>query len=98
MLGFNLWKVSGQSMSPQIPSGSFILTFIRLPLFSGAKLVFRHTAYGLIVKTLIKAEKSGLLWCQGESSSSVSVEQIGPVTKSQVLGCVLWVFRPNQPR
>lgn len=98
MLGFNLWKVSGESMSPQIPGGSFVLTCKRLPLFSGAKLVFKHASYGLIVKTLIKQEKSGLLWCKGESTSSVSVEQIGPVAKSQVLGCVLWVFRPSHPR
>lgn len=95
MLGFNLWKVTGESMSPQIPNGSFILTFNNFPLFSGAKLVFKHASYGLIVKTLVKTDSAGLLWCQGESSASVSAEQIGPVAKSQVLGRVLWVFKPS---
>lgn len=95
MLGFNLWKVTGQSMSPNIPDGSFILTCKKLPFFSGVKLVFKHATYGLIVKTLIKKDKAGLLWCQGESAASVSVEQIGPVAKSQVLGSVLWVFKPS---
>lgn len=95
MLGFNLWKVKGESMSPHIPDGSFILTFRKLPFFSGVKLVFQHATYGLIVKTLIKKDCSGLLWCQGESSTSVSVEQIGPIAQSRVLGSVLWVFKPS---
>lgn len=96
MLGFNLWKVTGESMSPHIPNGSFILTIRKFPVFSGLRLVLKHAAYGLIVKTLIKKDSSGLLWCQGESSASVSVEQIGPIAKSRVLGSVLWVFRPSR--
>lgn len=95
MLGFNLWKVTGESMYPQIPNGSFILTFNKWPLFTGAKLVFKHATYGLIVKTLIKKDQKGLLWCQGESQTSVSTGQIGPVASSQILGSVLWVFKPS---
>lgn len=82
-------------MSPLIPNGSFILTCKWLPLSIGSKLVFQHSVYGLIVKTLIKSDNSGQLWCRGESDASVSVEQIGPVSKSKVLGRVLWIFKPQ---
>lgn len=80
-------------MSPLIPSGSFILTFNKLPKRLGRQIVLKHKRYGLIVKTLCKIDNKGTMWCQGESHSSVSVEQIGPVAKQQVLGFVLWIFK-----
>ena len=83
-------------MSPQIPNGSFLLTCNWLPLKSGNRLVMKHASYGLIVKSLVSQDDSGNLWCRGESESSVSVEQIGPVEKSKVLGSVLWTFKPDQ--
>lgn len=96
MLGFKLWKVEGESMSPLIPNGSFILTCRWLPLVAGSKLVIQHATYGLIVKTLVKSDDSGKLWCQGESESSVSAEQIGPVERVKVQARVLWIFKAQQ--
>lgn len=97
MLGMKIWKVRGQSMAPIIPPGCFILATKWLNLFPvrvGQRLVIDHPKYGIIVKTVACVDKNGLIWSKGENMESLPVEQLGPVSKQQVLGRVIRIFKP----
>lgn len=97
MLGLKIWKVHGHSMEPIIPQGCFILVsrWLRLlPIKAGHKLIINHPRYGLIVKTVALIDRNGFIWSKGENAASVSVEQLGPVDKGQVIGRVIRIFKP----
>ena len=96
MLGFTFFKVRGNSMSPNIPNDSYILAsrwFVGCFLGEGKKILIQHNTYGLIVKTVALIDHHGFIWLKGENSQSISVEKIGPVDKTQVIGRVLSVFK-----
>lgn len=98
LLGLKIWKVEGASMAPIIPAGSFILATKWLSIFpirEGHRLIIDHPRYGIIVKTVAMVDKSGFIWSKGENIESVSVEQLGPVNKEQVLGRVVSIFKPE---
>lgn len=93
-LGFKFWKVSGHSMFPKIPQSSYILVnqwvkFWRIK--PEQTILFNHNDHGVIIKTVALIDRNGLIWCKGENLSSLSVEEIGPVSKKQILGKVLMV-------
>lgn len=96
MFGFKICKVQGQSMAPIVPDGSFVLVnhwLNRLPIKTGQQLLIKHPEFGDIIKTVAVIDHNGLIWSRGENAASVSVEQIGPVNKSQVISRVLHVFK-----
>jgi nickel-type superoxide dismutase maturation protease len=85
-------------MAPVIPSKSYILVakfLLVFPVKEGQQLVINHPEYGVIVKTVALVDKSGFIWCKGENTASVKVEQIGPVGKQQVVGRIVKIFKPE---
>ncbi len=97
-LGIHFCKVRGVSMAPRIPEHSyiFIVPWLRfLPLKEGDMLKVFHPKYGYIVKSLAKIDRNGLFWLKGWHKSSIPVEKLGPVGKSQVLGKVFMIFPPK---
>ena len=85
-------------MEPDIPRDSFILVvnwFMLFAIKEGQQLVIKHHKYGVIVKTVALVDKSGFIWSKGENLTSLPVEQIGPVDKSQILGRVIHIFKPE---
>ncbi|MEI6894701.1 MAG: nickel-type superoxide dismutase maturation protease [Colwellia sp.] len=98
MFCFKLWKVRGQSMTPVIHEGSFILVtklLLLFPVKEGQRILIKHPEYGIIVKTVALVDKNGFIWSKGENKKSLSVEQIGPVDKEQVLGRIIGIFEPT---
>lgn len=96
MLGFTFFKVRGDSLSPHIPNESYILSsrwFVGFFLGEGKKILIQHSTYGLLVKTVALVDHHGFIWLKGENYQDVSVEQIGPINRSQVMGRVLSVFK-----
>lgn len=93
-LGFKIWKVTGHSMFPRIPQYSYVLT-IHWFWFKKIKpkqtILINHTQYGLIIKTVALIDRNGFIWCRGENASSMTIEQLGPMSKNQVIGQVLKV-------
>lgn len=95
---FKIWKVKGHSMAPVIPSGCFVLVvrrFYFLPLRQGQRLVINHPKYGAIVKKIALVDRNGFIWSKGENAQSLSVEELGPIDKSQILGRVVYIFKPQ---
>ena len=98
MFGFQICKVSGISMSPKIPENSYVFVVPWLKLFKlkeGTLLKVLHPKYGYIVKSLAQVDRNGLFWLKGYHKSSLPIERLGPVNKSQIEGKVLWVFQPK---
>ncbi len=97
-LGFKIWKVTGHSMFPRIPEFSFVLVnhwFNFRRIKPDQTILIRHNQYGLIIKTVALIDANNFIWCKGENSSSIAVEQLGPVSSNQVVGRVLSVFKKN---
>lgn len=85
-------------MSPRIPDKSYVLvnTWIRLfKLKLGEDVLFKHPSYGQIIKTLSHEDKKGFYWFKGENKQSVSMAEIGAISKKQILGKVCLLIRPN---
>lgn len=98
MFGFKIWKINGGSMAPVIPAGSFVLTSKwsqLLPVKEGQRIVIDHPVFGIIVKTVAVVDRNGFVWSKGENHESLPVEKLGPVNRSDILGRVMFVFRPE---
>lgn len=96
MLGWQIAKVNGLSMSPRVPDNSFVVVcswFNFLPIKVGQVLKFNHPKYGELIKTVSAIDKYGFLWFCGENEHSISIEEIGPVNKNQVSGKVCLICR-----
>jgi len=93
--GLKLWKVTGHSMFPRIPQHSYVLAWEWATLQkvkTKQTILIDHPRYGLIIKTVAIIDKNNLIWCKGENAASLSVEQLGPVSKKQIIGRVIKVF------
>ena len=99
--GLKLWKVTGHSMFPRIPQHSYVLAWEWATLQkvkTNQTILINHPRYGLIIKTVAIIDKNKLIWCKGENASSLSVEQLGPVSKKEIIGRVIKVFiKPLTP-
>ena len=83
-------------MSPRIPQCSYVLVnhwfnFWRFEV--DQTVLISHAQHGLIIKKIALIDRNGFIWSKGENSSSISVEQLGPVNKSQIIGRVLMVIK-----
>lgn len=86
-------------MAPVIPPGCFVLVtrlFRFLPIREGQQLLINHPSYGVIVKTVTFIDRNKLVWCKGENEHSVSVVEIGPVRRHQIIGRVIKIFKSNE--
>jgi len=93
--GLKIWKVTGHSMFPRIPQHSYVLASLWYnfkKIKPNHTVLINHPKYGMLVKNVAIVDKNNLIWCKGENASSISVEQLGPVSKQQVIGRVLKVF------
>jgi nickel-type superoxide dismutase maturation protease len=87
---FNLIKVQGESMAPQLHEGDFVFIsrFYR-NLMIGHLVVVDHALYGTIVKKILHIAPDGQLWLGGENNQSLQSERIGWVSPRRVLGKVI---------
>ena len=95
LFGLKIWKVTGHSMFPRIPQHSYVLVihwFKFRKIKPEQTILINHPKYGRIIKKVAIVDKNDLIWCKGENSSSITVEQLGPVSKAQVIGQVIKVF------
>ena len=93
-LGFSIFKVEGNSMSPTIPDQSYVLARQAQSLITKESLlIIDHMDYGKILKKLVKVDENKKLWFEGENFSSISKEMIGPIKSENVVGKVVFVVK-----
>ncbi|OFC72008.1 S26 family signal peptidase [Alteromonas confluentis] len=88
-----LFKVSGCSMEPTLPAGTFVL--VRRILFGYPRVndlvVFRCALRGIMVKRVLSTEPGLGMYMAGDNiAESISCEDIGWVHRNQILGKVIW--------
>lgn len=96
-----LLKVSGDSLSPTYHDGDFVL-IAKIPFFfnsiqPGDVIAFHHAAYGTMIKVIKDVTADGnQITIAGTHINSVDSIQLGPISRSTVIGKVIWqIKRPN---
>ena len=91
-------KVTGDSLSPFFLEGDFVVVskipfFLRQPR-SGDVVVFRHPAYGTMIKRVERLSPGGEeVYVVGEHPLSTDSRQFGPLPRSALRGLVIWHIR-----
>jgi nickel-type superoxide dismutase maturation protease len=92
---FQILKVTGESLSPFFVQGDYVLVvkipFLLRRLKPGDVIVFRHPAYGVMIKALERFSDDGQdLFVLGSHPDSNDSRSFGPVPRRWVTGKVIW--------
>jgi phage repressor protein C with HTH and peptisase S24 domain len=90
MLAF--YRVQGDSMSPVLFDGDFVLTSNFLKVHENSLVVVKHSQFGVLVKR-VKALGSKRVLLEGENNDSLSSNQMGWVERDKILGVVLKMIK-----
>ena len=94
MLKVSIHRVVGDSMSPTIRDGSFVLSFFSNNMKIVPDRIYRlaHPQFGSIVKRLSFKDADGNFWFKGDSKNSTSQKKIGAIKKEQINGRIWLVI------
>ena len=93
LMKLKLFRVSGDSMSPQFVENDYVLAFSRrnLRLKPGQVVVVSHPLYGTIIKRIAQITNDHKLRLRGDNQQqSTSTEALGEIIQEQVIGRVVW--------
>lgn len=90
-----LLKVTGQSLMPEVQEGDFVLAskipFFLSPPKAGDLVVFRHPAYGIMIKRVQQILPQGeRIVVSGTHPASIDSRTFGPIHTRTILGKVIW--------
>ncbi len=86
---FRIVKVSGDSMSPTLDDGDYILTIKPRSVRPGFICVVNHSDLGRIVKRLERIEGERYYFA-GDNPSSTPSAVIGPIKKERIIGRMIF--------
>jgi hypothetical protein len=97
MFKLSIDKIAGDSMSPAIKDGSYVLSYFSIKMKLLPKKVYKlsHPQFGSIIKRLSFKDKDGNFWFEGDSKSSTSGKKIGAITKGQITGRIYLAIDSN---
>lgn len=95
MFGFNVVKAAGQSMSPAVLDGAYLLTKHRRRYRVNDIVHVHHVHYGNIVKRIVSGNHHTGFYVSGDNAASVSVDQMGLINTAHILGKVLFILNPS---
>jgi phage repressor protein C with HTH and peptisase S24 domain len=96
---FAIHRVSGESMSPELNAGDYVVLCIA-PWFvsspkSGEWLVFDHPIYGSLVKEVVQVNREqNIFLARGLNPQSISTMEMGEMPLAFITGKVLFRIRP----
>jgi len=94
IFGYQVVKITGDSMSPVIFDGAYLLIKRRHKYHTGDIVYVRHSYYGDIVKRIISGDKKTGYYIAGDNNASVSMEKMGLVEHSKIVGVVRMIVNP----
>ncbi len=91
-------KVTGESLSPFFLEGDFVVVskipFVLRKIKTGDIVVFRHPAYGTMIKKVEQISPDGEeIFVLGTHPESTDSRQFGPLRRRQLIGKVIWHIR-----
>lgn len=92
---FRLIKVTGESLSPFLKDGDYVLItttpFLLKKINRGDLVVFHHDDVGMMIKKVAYVDPSlDALFVIGTHPSSVDSKQLGPISNNSIIGKVIW--------
>ena len=83
-------------MYPRIPEGSYVIIIPLVNFFISKKSIFcfKHKRFGKLIKNFEKKDSNGFYWFKSENSDGVSIKEIGPIKKNDIIGKVIFIIRP----
>lgn len=94
MFGYQVVKITGDSMSPVIVDNAYLLIRHRHKYQIGDIVYVRHSYYGDIVKRIMSGNKHTGYYIAGDNIASVSMEKMGLVEHSNIVGVVRMIVNP----
>lgn len=92
----NIFRVEGDSMSPILTAGDYVIASRLFFTFQVNQLVIvDHPIYGCIVKRIVEISNTKGFYLSGENANSISSKKIGWVRKEDIKGRVLLSIRKN---
>jgi signal peptidase I len=89
MLG--IYKVSGNSMLPEMMSGDYVLCFkSKKAVRIGVDVIVEHHRYGTLLSKIKKIDPRGYVWLASNSEFNTEVLRLGWVSPEEVLGRVIY--------
>ena len=90
-----LLKVSGESLSPVVQDGDFVLIakipFLFKSLHRGDVIAFHHKIYGTMIKQVDDISIDGERFIvTGNHENSVDSNQFGAISRDVIIGKVVW--------
>ncbi len=94
---FRFYKVTGDSLRPEIEDGDIVLllTWLRLwRLKPGDRVVFRQPTYGTMIKKIERlGPGQGQVFVTGTHAASVDSYEFGPIHVNQIIGKVVRIVK-----
>lgn len=87
-------KVVGDSMSPTLNDGDYILTIKPRTFRAGFIYVLQHDRMGRIIKRLSEDTAEGFLF-EGDNAGSSSSDKIGLIKRDQITGRAIFAIMPK---
>ena len=83
-------------MLPKITDGSYVLvkknSTINLSIKKNTIMIIYHKIYGNLIKKFDYIDKTNNFWFKGISNESISGDEIGPISRENILGKVIFVL------
>ena len=88
-------RVKGISMYPFLFEGDYVVISRISKLRADDVVVIKHKIFGKIIKRVKEISHDNRLILKSDYSKGISSEKIGPITKEDILGKVLFRIKVN---
>ncbi len=94
---FCLFKVTGDSLRPEVADGDIVLLLTWRQLWRlkpGDRVVFRQPTYGTLIKRIERmGPGQGQVFVAGTHAASVDSYEFGPIDLRQIIGKVIGIVK-----
>ena len=96
MFGWSIVRVDGDSMSPTLHNGDYLIVRKRRgPLTRGTVVIIQHPSLGVIVKRVQSRDQDGRYRVSGDNTLSTASEHLGSIEDQAISAVVRWKVSPS---
>ena len=96
MFGWSIVRVVGDSMSPTLADGDYVIARkMNGSVDNGTVVLIHHPALGPIVKRVVSRDRDGRYVVKGDNAQSTPSESLGAMDPESVQATVRWKVSPH---